>query len=177
MRSGTMRWIATGLLCGLLTASQALADATPAPSSSAPKAGVQAGFLTCHVASGWGFVLGSSRKLKCVWEPQKGVKYNYTGDVTQFGADIGYHYASVILWTVVTATNDFGAGNLVGTYGGATAQVAVGGGAGVSLLVGGFNHSITLQPLSISGEQGLNAAAGIQAITLKEAKKDNDMPQ
>jgi hypothetical protein len=34
------------------------------------------------------------------------------------------------------------------------------------VLVGGFNRSITLQPLSIEGNTGLNVAAGIGEITL-----------
>lgn len=132
--------------------------------------GVEAGFLTCNVASGWGFVIGSSRKLHCVWEPQKGVAYYYNGDVGQFGVDLGYHRSSVLLWTVVAATSDKGETSLDGSYGGVTAQAAAGIGAGVSALVGGFNKSITLQPLAISGETGLNAAAGIQTITLKHTK-------
>ena len=132
--------------------------------------GIQAGFLTCNVASGWGFVIGSSRKLRCVWEPEKGVAYYYNGSVGQFGVDVGYHRSSVLLWTVVAATRDKGAKSLNGSYGGVTAQASVGVGAGVSALVGGFEKSITLQPLAISGETGLNAAAGIQTITLKNVK-------
>lgn len=132
--------------------------------------GVQAGFLTCNVASGWGFIIGSSRKLRCVWEPEKGVQYNYNGTVGQFGVDIGYHRSSVMLWTVVAATSDKGAKSLEGSYAGLTAQASVGVGAGVSALVGGFKKSFTLQPFSISGETGLNAAAGIQTLTLKRAK-------
>jgi hypothetical protein len=143
----------------------------------AQSSGIQAGFLTCNVASGWGFVIGSSRDLKCTWEPQKGVEYRYKGHVTQFGADIGYYHSSVILWQVTTATNDFGAKSLVGTYGGATAGAAVGAGAGVSLLVGGFQHSVTLQPLAVTGQIGLNVAAGIQAITLTEVKGEAKGPE
>lgn len=132
--------------------------------------GIQAGFLTCNVASGWGFVIGSSRKLRCVWEPEKGVAYYYNGTVGQFGVDVGYHRSSVLLWTVVAATSDKGAKSLEGSYGGVTVQASAGVGAGVSALVGGFKKSITLQPLAISGETGLNAAAGIQTITLKNTK-------
>jgi len=33
------------------------------------KAGVKAGILKCHVASGFGFVFGSSKDLKCVYSP------------------------------------------------------------------------------------------------------------
>ena len=129
--------------------------------------GVQSGFLTCQGASGWGFVIGSSRDLRCVWEPTKGVAYNYEGTVGQFGVDIGYHRSSVMLWTVVAATSDKGPKTLEGTFGGVTAQASAGVGAGVSVLVGGFDKSITLQPLAISGEKGLNAAAGVQTFTLK----------
>ncbi len=147
---------------------------TPTPMDTGPEGkqagGVQAGFLTCNVASGWGFIIGSSRKLRCVWEPEKGVQYNYNGTVGQFGVDIGYHRSSVLLWTVVSATSDKGAKGLEGSYAGVTAQASVGVGAGVSALVGGFKKSFTLQPFSISGETGLNAAAGVQSITLKRAK-------
>ncbi len=147
----------------------AVASADTGPAGKQP-GGVQAGFLTCNVASGWGFVIGSSRDLKCVWEPEKGVQYNYKGTVGQFGVDIGYHRSSVLLWTVVAATSDKGAKSLEGNYGGVTAQAAAGVGAGISALVGGFDKSVTLQPLAISGETGLNAAAGIQTITLKHVK-------
>src|SRR5713101_3933474 len=79
-----------------MIATNALAEEAAKGASSA--SGVQAGFLTCNVDSGWGFIIGSSRELKCTWEPQKGVAYRYKGHVTQFGADIGYHKSSVILW-------------------------------------------------------------------------------
>ena len=46
------------------------------------------------------------------------------------------------------------------------ALAAVGVGAGANVLVGGFNKSVTLQPVSISGETGLNVAAGIGELTL-----------
>ncbi len=139
--------------------------------SSSEKGTVQAGFLTCSVDSGWGFIIGSSRKLRCVWEPTKGTAYYYYGEVSQFGADVGYHRSSVLLWTVLDATRDKSGKSLVGTYGGATAQASVGVGAGVSALVGGFKNSVTLQPVMISGETGLNAAAGIQSMTLKAARQ------
>jgi hypothetical protein len=40
-------------------------------------------------------------------------------------------------------------------------------GAGANVLVGGFKHSIALQPVSIEGENGLNVAAGIAELSLK----------
>jgi hypothetical protein len=157
-----------------MVGASAMAQEERTPSSAK---GFQAGFLSCNVASGWGFILGSSRALKCVWEPQKGVQWNYTGRILNIGADIGYSHASVLLWLVSTATRDFGAKGLVGTFAGVGASAAVGGGVGANLLVGGFQNSVTLQPLSVSGEIGLNAAAGIRSMTLTEVKGEAKGPE
>jgi len=37
------------------------------------------------------------------------------------------------------------------------------------VLVGGFDKSFALQPLSVEGNRGLNVAAGVGAISLKAA--------
>jgi hypothetical protein len=136
------------------------------------KATVRAGYLTCHVASGWGFIFGSSRSLKCAYARDKDYTEYYTGSITKFGADIGYLSSGVILWAVVAPTTDLGQGALAGHYGGATASVALGVGAGANVLVGGFKKSIALQPVSIEGQNGLNVAAGVAELALKfdEAK-------
>jgi Protein of unknown function (DUF992) len=136
------------------------------------KATVRAGYLTCHVASGWGFIFGSSRDLKCAYTRDKNYTEYYTGSITKFGADIGYLSSGVILWAVVAPTTDLGQGALAGHYGGATASVALGVGGGANVLVGGFKKSIALQPVSIEGQNGLNVAAGVAEISLKfdEAK-------
>ena len=47
----------------------------------------------------------------------------------------------------------------------ADAGVAVG--ASANVLIGGSNKTISLQPLSIEGYEGLNVAAGIASINLK----------
>jgi hypothetical protein len=39
------------------------------------------------------------------------------------------------------------------------------------VLVGGFKHSIALQPVSIEGQTGLNVAAGVVQLTLKFDKR------
>jgi len=136
------------------------------------KATVRAGYLTCHVASGWGFVFGSSRDVKCAYARDKNYTEYYTGSITKFGADIGYLSSAVILWAVVAPTSNLNPGALAGHYGGATASVALGVGAGANVLVGGFKTSIALQPVSIEGQNGLNVAAGIAELSLKfdEAK-------
>jgi hypothetical protein len=132
---------------------------------------VRAGYLTCHVASGWGFIFGSSRKMHCAYAMQTGYTEYYDGSVTKFGADIGYMESAVILWAVLAPTNNLGEGALAGHYVGATASVALGVGAGANVLLGGFKNSIALQPVSIEGQNGLNVAAGIEQLTLKFDKK------
>jgi hypothetical protein len=43
-------------------------------------------------------------------------------------------------------------------------------GAGANVLVGGSNKQITLQPVSVEGSVGLNAAAGIGVVELQYVK-------
>ncbi len=136
------------------------------PPAQAQPSGVQAGVLTCNVASGFGFIFGSSRALSCVYSPGPGAAEHYTGSISKFGVDIGYVASAVIVWTVVAPTARLVPGSLSGSYVGATGSATVGVGVGANVLVGGSGNSIALQPVSIEGNTGLNVAAGIGAITL-----------
>jgi hypothetical protein len=138
-----------------------------APRAQADEGGVKAGVLTCNVDSGWGFVFGSTRKLKCSYSHDHGSLERYTGRINKFGADIGYSSGGVIAWAVLAPTADVGKGALAGDYGGVTGSAAVGVGVGAHVLVGGFQKSFSLQPLSVEGLTGLNVAAGIAGVTLK----------
>jgi len=146
----------------------ALAAAALPPSAQA-EGGVKIGILTCNVASGWGFVFGSTRDLRCHYAPDQGAPEHYTGTINKFGADIGYTSAGVVSWAVFAPGGNVGKGALAGDYGGATGSAAVGVGAGVNVLVGGSSKNITLQPLSIEGLTGVNVAAGIASVTLASA--------
>ena len=128
---------------------------------------VKTGYLTCHEAAGWGFVFGSSRDLKCSYSANGGRVEYYNGSISKFGADIGYLKSAVILWAVAATTNDLKPGALEGNYGGASASVTLGVGAGANVLVGGFDKSIALQPVSVEGQNGLNVAAGVGELRLK----------
>jgi hypothetical protein len=131
--------------------------------------GVKVGTLTCHVASGWGFIFGSSKDLRCVYHPNSAMGEHYVGTVSKFGVDIGYTDSSVIVWAVFAPHSGVAHGALQGSYAGATASATAGVGVGANVLVGGLDRSITLQPVSIEGSTGLNVAAGIGAIELKYA--------
>jgi hypothetical protein len=87
---------------------------------------VRTGHLSCHVASGWGFIFGSSRELRCAYARNPNYTEYYDGSITDFGADIGYLQSGVILWAIAAPTDDLGPGALAGHYGGATASAAIG---------------------------------------------------
>jgi len=129
--------------------------------------GVKVGTLTCHVASGWGFVFGSSKDLRCTFRQEKRRAIHYEGTINKFGVDLGYTEGGELIWAVVAPTSDVRADALNGDYVGASASAAAGVGVGANVLVGGFDKSFALQPLSVSGMEGLNVAAGVGEITLK----------
>ncbi len=156
--------LAVGAL-GLLTA--VALPVTPA----AAQGGVRVGTLSCNVASGWGFVFGSSKALNCTFSHGPGrPPEHYAGTISKFGVDIGYTQGGVLVWAVLAPTANVAPGALAGNYGGATASATVGVGAGANVLVGGSNRTISLQPVSIEGNTGLNVAAGIGAITLRAVR-------
>jgi hypothetical protein len=123
--------------------------------------------LTCGVASGWGFVFGSSKDLRCVFRQSDHKPVHYTGSISKFGVDIGYTEGGLLVWEVVAPTSDVRPGALEGDYVGVSAGATAGVGVGANVLVGGFDKSFSLQPLSVSGNKGLNVAAGIGSISLK----------
>ena len=145
--------IALGLAGGLV------AFGTPAQAQA-----VKAGIMTCNVASGVGFIFGSSRSVNCTFAPGGVAPQHYVGSINKFGLDIGYVEGAVMAWAVLAPTNNPGPGLLAGTYVGATGSASVGVGANV--LFGGFGNSISLQPLSIEGSKGFNVAGGIEQMTL-----------
>ena len=130
---------------------------------------IRVGVLNCNVASGWGFIFGSTHDLNCVFSGNSRRIEHYVGQIRKFGVDVGYQTGGVIAWAVVAPTAEIGRGALAGTYGGVTAGAAVGAGLGANALVGGFQRSIALQPLSVEGMAGLNVAAGIAEIVLTPA--------
>ncbi|HEX4294701.1 MAG TPA: DUF992 domain-containing protein [Rhizomicrobium sp.] len=150
----------------MMSAVAVSALALAAPAQAAPH-GVKVGTLTCHVASGWGFVFGSSKDLHCNFHPNGHKGEHYAGSISKFGVDIGYTDGGELIWGVFAPSSDVRAGALEGDYAGASASATVGVGVGANVLVGGLDKSIALQPLSVEGNSGLNVAAGIGSISLK----------
>ena len=134
------------------------------------QSGVVVGTLSCNVASGFGFVFGSSRAITCAFTGPGGRYERYVGNISRFGVDIGFTRGGILVWTVFAPAATLAPGALAGSYGGATASATVGVGLGANALIGGSGNSIALQPLSIEASRGLNVAAGIAAMTLRQAR-------
>ncbi|HEV7926197.1 MAG TPA: DUF992 domain-containing protein [Verrucomicrobiae bacterium] len=134
--------------------------------SAASAQGVKTGLLTCQVASGFGWIIGSTRTMQCKFSPGHGHIEEYNGTISKVGIDIGYLGACVIAWAVVAPNSAPGPGALSGNYFGATAQAAAMVGGGVNVMTGGFRSSIALQPISVMGNTGLYVGAGIASMTL-----------
>jgi hypothetical protein len=137
----------------------------------AAQAQTRVGVLECRVGAGVGMIITSSKALSCRFRPARGggVRDRYVGTVRRFGLDIGATRAGAIVWAVF-APSSLGRGALAGTYVGASAEATVGAGLGANVLVGGSNRTISLQPLSVQAQTGLNIAAGVGEIDLVRAR-------
>lgn len=152
-------------------AARALAAAIVAAAAlPAGAAHVNIGVLTCKVAGGPGFVFGSSKELECKFEGINGLKEPYHGAINKFGIDLGFTGSSYMVWTVLAPSQDVPVGALAGNYGGVSAEATVGLGVGANALIGGFQHSIALQPLSGQVQEGLNIAVGISELELRSGR-------
>jgi hypothetical protein len=128
---------------------------------------VRAGLLTCDVSAGIGLIITSKKQLSCAFAPDRpGVmREDYDGSITKFGLDLGLIGGGVMVWAVFTETVA-GPGFLAGDYVGASGEASLGAGLGANVLVGSSNRTVTLQPLSVSAQIGINIALGVAALHL-----------
>lgn len=131
---------------------------------------VKVGVLSCGIAPGIGYIVMSQKKLSCVYQPSRGGRVEtYRGKITRIGLDIGMTQQSVVVWAVMAPAKPK-RGALQGSYGGVSAEATAIVGFGANVLVGGFQKSITLQPISIQAQTGLDLAAGIAGLSLTHVK-------
>ncbi len=138
-----------------------------ATDAEAGKRRIEVGTLTCDVSSGSNFIFGSTKSLDCdlVGVSNK-VLATYRGKIRRFGIDLGKARRTVMSWTVIAPTSDFKHSSLEGAYVGVAADVALGIGGGAKVLVGGSRKTITLQPVSIQAQTGVNLALTVAEMTL-----------
>jgi len=129
----------------------------------------QVGLLQCDVSGGVGLIITSQKELICNFRNSRGEYEVYTGAIRKFGLDIGATAGGTMAWSVLAPSGRISRGALAGVYAGATAEATVVGGVGANVLVGGSDRSIALQPLSVTGQAGLNLAVGVADLILVAA--------
>jgi hypothetical protein len=151
-------------LSACLTAA-ALIGLAAGTAQAAPRVGV----LTCNVAPGVGFIVTSDRAVSCVLTPSHGPRQYYVGSIRNVGVDLGFTAGGRLAWAVLTAGSALPQNALAGEFVGASGSASFGAGVSGNLLVGGNNRSVSLQPLSLGVQAGVNVSAGVGALSLQPA--------
>lgn len=126
------------------------------------------GQLSCNVSGGAGFVITSSHALDCEYTPTNGARsQHYVGTINSYGLTLGDQGPGKLTWAVASVGGPVGPGSLAGTFRGGSASASVGAGIGTNALFGGLDRGLTLQPLSVQSETGVNVAAGVTEMTLE----------
>jgi hypothetical protein len=143
-----------------------------AVTANAQNKGVELGLLDCVVEGGAGFIIGSTKDVKCTYTPadKKFAPEVYRGEIRKIGLDVGVTGTTLIQWAVLAPTaNRYAAGALAGNYVGVSAEASAAVGVGANLLVGGSDKAFTLQPLSVQEQSGVNLAVGVTDFRLQKA--------
>jgi len=130
------------------------------------RADVNLGSLVCNVSSGFGYLIGSNRNVSCVFNRSNGTVERYSGQIRDWGFDLGYFHAGSIVWGVIAPGDNVSPGALAGDYTGAGAGGSAGIGVKVNLLFGGDGGKISLQPLQVEGNVGIGANVGVTRLSL-----------
>lgn len=140
-----------------------------APDSSAQAQGrTRAGGLACDLAPTVGMIIGSRQQITCRFNPSNGGPVErYSGTISRVGLDLGVTAGGKMIWGVFARTRKLPPRTLAGTYVGASGDASLGLGGGANVLVGGSNRTISLQPLSLQGQAGVNLALGVARMTLR----------
>ena len=132
---------------------------------------VKVGTLDCDVSAGVGMIVASQKWMRCMFIPAgPGRREVYEGSISKLGVDIGATSGGRMVWSVYAPTS-LPAWALAGSYGGATAEATFGAGVGANALVGGNNRTVSLQPLSFTGQSGFNVAGGVASLELRPAQR------
>ncbi len=131
---------------------------------------VKVGTLRCNVAGGVGLIVTSKKDMICRFQPTRGRGERYAGTIRKYGLDVGATQRAVVLWGVFAPVTGHPHGALAGDYVGASGEVSAGAGVGANALVGGLNRSVSLQPLSVGGQVGVNLALGVADLQLRSIR-------
>ena len=126
----------------------------------------RAGVLACQTSASIGLIVGSQQRLHCQFNADSGWTQEYKGTINRLGLDLGVTAGGLMTWLVLAQTSTVPHGALTGKFVGASGDASLGVGVGANVLVGGTNKAVSLQPLSVKGQVGVNLALGVAGMTL-----------
>jgi hypothetical protein len=139
-------------------------------SANAQGSKTRAGVLTCRTSASIGLVVGSHQKLRCQFKADAGWTQDYSGVINRLGLDLGVTGGGIMTWLVMAVTSDIPPTALTGRFVGASGDISAGVGVGANVLIGGTKKAISLQPLSVEGQVGVNLALGVAGMTLQPVR-------
>jgi hypothetical protein len=134
----------------------------------ADAAGVEFGYLECVLTQDSGNVVVSKQTYSCTFNPADDAKSNeaYIATTDKIGLDLSKTDEEKLRWLVLAAGDPELPGALAGDYGGVSADASVGVGVGAMVLVGGLEDTFTLQPVSVSTQEGIGLSLAVESLDL-----------
>jgi hypothetical protein len=126
------------------------------------------GTLTCLLGGNVGLLIGPVQRMTCAFDKSGGGRESYVATFSRLGLEPDLTDGDRMAWTVFAPNMRLAPQALAGKYVGAGKNVALA--VGANTLVGGFKHTIALQPLSIDGKFSANSALGGARFRLRTNK-------
>ncbi|MDQ8729079.1 DUF992 domain-containing protein [Bradyrhizobium sp. LHD-71] len=128
------------------------------------------GVLECTGGRSAGYLVGSVTELNCMLTRNGRRVEPYVAQVRRIGFDVGFTDRWMMAWEVYGPTPRVPPGGTSGGYGGAGASATVGVGAALNQLIGGPGGSLSLIPLGVNGQRGVNLAFGFEGMEIRPAR-------
>ncbi len=130
---------------------------------------IEVGLLECDLIAEDNNIVVSDQTYVCTFDPAESgySDETYHAHFSKVGVDLSNTEESSIAWAVFAPAEKFKTGVLEGEYGGVSADAALGVGVGAKALLGGFEDSIALQPVSVSGEKGVGVSLAVESLSLE----------
>ncbi len=155
--------------------SVSLSAAVLTTSAFAQPGGTKVGVLTCQTSASLGLIVGSHQSFGAAFRPMAVGRRKITPAPSAASVSMSASEAAASWsgpWSrrrtaTITA-------RLPAIMPAPAADASLGLGAGAKVLVGGSHRSIALQPLSVSGQVGVNLALGVAGLTLRSVPYDRE---
>jgi hypothetical protein len=93
--------------------------------------------------------------------------WSYSGSTRRLDFDIGAARGGALFWVVFAPNTRIRRRALRDNYEAANGNLVSSLGLGANVLIGGSQRTISLQPLSVEGQIGINLAAGVSNLSIR----------